>query len=198
MASNHHQVFSDMAEKACLTPASRGRVLFQIGKLLEKKSKDNALGKGGKSFWQDVAKSVTFNVNGETSVTIGASHRAGAFRHKGGVISAPGKGVLSRDRKFLTIPLPWCPKGKSTVDQYPRDSIGFARKKDGRMFMGVLEPTGKMIKRGKKAGSMRMKLKILWALKKSITLKPSPWWPNDSDVDWAIEKAFKRVSKGTV
>lgn len=199
MASNHRQVFSEMADKAGFSAAGKSRALNQIGKLLAEKAKKNAEDKGGKSFWQDVAKSVTWRMDGDSAVTVGASHGPGAFRHKGGVISAPGKGVgRYNERKFLTIPLPWCPKGKKTVDQWERKLIRFIKTRDGKRYMGVMEPSGGVISRGKNKGKPKMKFKALWALKKSVTLKPSPWWPEEPDVVKAIEKAIKRVSKGNI
>jgi hypothetical protein len=198
MASNHREVFSDMADKAGFSAAGKSRALNQIGKLLAEKAKKNAEGKGGKSFWQDVSKSVTWRIDGDSAVTVGASHGPGAFRHHGGVISAPGQGVGSYNRKFLTIPLPWCPSGKKTVDQWERKLIRFIKTRSGKRYMGVVEPTSGVILRGKNKGQPKMKFKALWALKKSVTLKPSPWWPEESDIDAVIEKAIKRVSKGNI
>jgi hypothetical protein len=187
-----------MADKAGFSTVGKARALNQVGKLLAAMAKDNAEAKGGKSFWQDVAKSVTWRVNGDSSVTVGASHGAGAFRHKGGVISAPGKGVGSYNRMFLTIPLPWCPKGKRTVDQWERKLIRFVKTSGGKRYMGVMAPSGGVISRGKRKGQPKMKFNALWTLKKSVTLKPSPWWPEEPDVVKVVEKAIKRVSKGNI
>ena len=92
--------------------------------------------------------------------------------HTGGV-------VKPKYRQYLAIPIDRKAKGI-----YPREYGGdlflLRRKQDGPNGRAYLAE-----KQGK-----RGKIKPLWVLKKSVTHKPRPWWPDEAAVTAAVEQFF--------
>lgn len=90
--------------------------------------------------------------------------------HTGGVIRP-------KERKYLAIPI-----DRSVKGMYPREYGGdlvFLRKKDegpnGRAYL---------------AKPMKRKVKPLWVLKRSVSQRPRPWWPDDTAVQAETERFF--------
>lgn len=91
--------------------------------------------------------------------------------HFGGVIRP-------KERKYLAIPV-----DRSVKGIYPREYGGdlvFLRRKDegpnGRAYL---------------AKPMKRKVKPLWVLKRSVTQRPRPWWPDEQEVRAVTETFFK-------
>lgn len=90
--------------------------------------------------------------------------------HTGGVIRP-------KERKYLAIPI-----DRSVKGMYPREYGGdlvFLRRKDegpnGRAYL---------------AKPMKRKVKPLWVLKRSVSQRPRPWWPDDTAVQAETERFF--------
>lgn len=193
--SKNERVFIDIARTAGLTPEAKSRVLSQTGSILAEKARANARAKGGKSFWGRIADSVLHKVDGQ-SVVVGSSDHIGAFKHDGGPISAPGKGVGAKKpaRKYLSIPLKACPKTKRDTGAWAKGILKLVTMR-GKTFLGRMVKAGGTISRGKNKGQPRKKFEALFILKKSVTHKAAPWWPSTTDAEAAIAKAVKRVSR---
>ena len=91
--------------------------------------------------------------------------------HFGGVIRP-------KERRYLAIPI-----DRSVRGMYPREYAGelilLRRKEDG--------PNG----RAYLAKPMKRKVKPLWVLKRSVTQRPRPWWPEDWEVREVTERFFE-------
>ena len=90
----------------------------------------------------------------------------------------PTGGVIRpKERKYLAIPI-----DRSVKGMYPREYGGdlvFLRRKDegpnGRAYL---------------AKPMKRKVKPLWVLKRSVSQRPRPWWPDDTAVQAETERFF--------
>lgn len=143
--------------------ASERRQLFAVIRAtMERSLKDAAIAKGGRSFWRDVADSVTGESDADSAI-VGATHPAAAIRQYGGTISAPGKGPLSTGADNLSIPVHPAAEGKS-----PREinNLFLAVRKDGAMFLfcRIGDDT-----------------ELFYVLKKSVEHPADPWLPSENE-----------------
>jgi len=83
--------------------ATRRAFLMRWGATVRKRAMENALAKGGRRLWRDIARSVNVQAIGPNGVQVGASHVAAAQKQYGGIIRAKGKAAGGAD--FLTIPI---------------------------------------------------------------------------------------------
>ena len=123
--------------------------------------KDAAIEKGGKSFWRDVANSVTGESDADSAI-VGATHPAAGIRQFGGTISAPGQGPMSTGAEHLAIPVDDRAKGKS-----PRFFNGIfcaERKRDGALFL---------------FRRLNGETELFYVLKDEVEHPADPWLPSD-------------------
>lgn len=89
---------------AIQTPENRRRFLMRWGARVRKLAIDNALAKGGRRFWREIARSINLEeISTEGGVLVGAAHVAAAQKQYGGIIKAKGKAAGGADA--LTIPI---------------------------------------------------------------------------------------------
>lgn len=92
--------------------------------------------------------------------------------HSGGV-------VKPKHRRYLAIPI-----DRKVKEIYPREYGGelfvLRRKQDGPNGRAYLAE-----KQGKRGN-----IKPLWVLKRSVTHKPRPWWPDEGAITAAVERFF--------
>ena len=152
-----------------LEKTSEKRELFAVIRTtMERSLKDSAEAKGGRSFWRELAGTVT-GESDEDSAIVGATHPAAAIRQEGGTISAPGKGPMSTGAKFLAIPVHPQAEGKS-----PRE------------INGLFRVANYLIK--DLAGG---ETELFYVLKKSVEHPADPWLPSDSETASELRAAAK-------
>jgi hypothetical protein len=137
----------------------------------------------GSGFWNDIADSANWEFSSGSDIIAGASHYAAGFKHRGGTVSAPGRGPGSRFSSWLTIPISNEAKGKNASD-FPRKKTFIARSKAGNLII-FRKPPKVSKKSRKRAGRAALSMinamapKPLFVLKKSVTVRPNPWFPED-------------------
>lgn len=80
----------------------QARFLMRWGARIRKVSKERAIGKGGRKFWREIARSINLIDNGRT-VEVQSTHRAAAQKQYGGAIEA--RGMSGGGADYLTIPI---------------------------------------------------------------------------------------------
>lgn len=143
-------------------PPQRKELFREIGRRVDKLAKNNAMAKGGRSFWGEIAKTVRFQAD-DSGVIVGATHYAAAHKHKGGTISAPGKGPESRNRKYLAIPIA---DESKRLDPGNMSGLFLGRSKGGNPILF------------KKIGD---EIKPMFLLRRSVKQKAYPWFPEPGD-----------------
>jgi hypothetical protein len=182
-------------------PASIKNLMRVIGIKMKLAVGDAARKKNpGSSFWDDIADSANWKFSSGSDIIVGASHYAAGFKHRGGTISAPGRGRGSRFSSYLTIPISDDARGKNASD-FPRSKTFIAKSKAGNLIIFRKPPKVAKAKR-KKAGRVAvsiidmMRPKPLFVLKKSVTQRAQPWFPDDdASVSEAIRSAGKEWMK---
>jgi hypothetical protein len=128
------------------------------GHAVARLAKRNAREKSeGGSFWKGIADSTQVTEVSNRGAIVESRHFAGAHKHFGGVIRA-------KAAKALTIPISDEARGKRASEF-----------KDGGRELFVAPGTSVL---GYSDGE---KFCGLFALRKSVTQKPEPWWPSDSE-----------------
>jgi hypothetical protein len=127
----------------------------------------NALGKSkGGVFWKGIADQTKITAADDNGATVECLHFAGAHKHLGGVIKA-------RNVRALTIPIAPEAKGKRAAEF-----------EQGGRKLFVAPGTNVL---GYSDGS---KFCGLFVLVKSVTQKPQPWWPGNTEVfDLGLKEA---------
>lgn len=148
------------------SPQQRMSLFRAVGSRVARKARDNARAKGGKSFWAQIASSVSYRA-GSDQVVVGAAHYAAGHKETGGTISAPGKGPMSRNAKSLAIPINPISYGKN-----PGDFNGLFKAKN-ILFMKVGDG-----------------IIPLFVLKKSVFQKAYPWFPQGEELNAVMKKAI--------
>lgn len=82
---------------------NEARFVMRWGTRIRKMAIETAIGKGGRSFWRKLARSINLVQQGQ-GATVEATHVAAAQKQFGGPIRAKGKSAGGADA--LTIPLP--------------------------------------------------------------------------------------------
>lgn len=165
---------------------SGGRALArEVAKAVGRAAQAGARAQGGRSFWGSVARSVNAESPDDTAqgALVGATHVAGAHKQFGGVIAAPGQGVGSLKREFLTIPV-----GKARDNRW---SVDDAKTKGGYVLFRVKAKSGKMLIFGYRSGLKTRKLELLFVLKKSVMQRAYPWWPQGADLARAVDGGIR-------
>lgn len=128
----------------------------QVVKFARRNARTNS--KGG-DFWKGIAGQTKITAADNSGATVECLHFAGAHKHFGGVIRARNAGAL-------TIPLP----GREAEGKRAAEFTAGGR----QLFVA---PGTSVL--GYSDGS---KFCGLFALRKAVTQKPEPWWPEDNTV----------------
>lgn len=157
-----------------LEKPQRKRLFSLLGMALKKKARANAREHShGGQFWPSIADSVGYRSDTD-GVIVGAMHEAAAQKQLGGTIEAPGKGPGAKGAKALTIPIDDRAKGLSAGELNSR----------WRLFR--LPGTNVL------AANIDGQTVGMYALVKSVTQKPEPWFPDEGDVNRSISKAIRQ------
>ena len=169
------------------------RILNRIGDVVEQDAKGNALMKPGRSFWRDMAKSVSKTSEpGDGTVTVGSDHEAAAQKQFGGVISAPGKGPGALGARMLTIPVGEARENRwNTRDAAEKFNLFLARS-GGRCIL-----FGRLRDRLWKGGGGQDEPRPLFVLKKRVSQQPDKWFPEGAQLERAVAKGIEDYRKLT-
>lgn len=128
--------------------------LMRWGNAIAKEARDTTRGKGGKSFWRQIAAATRVKAVGPDTVEIANWHIAGAQKQYGGTITA-------KNAKALTIPITEEAKRKRVADFTMGGRVLFVPK--GTSVLGYADDAG---------------FHALYVLRKSVTQKADPWFPD--------------------
>lgn len=163
------------------------KALSKVGASVSETAKQSARAKGGRRFWAEVARSVSYQkMAGADAVQVGATHVAAAQKQFGGVISAPGRGEGATGAKWLTIPV-----------GVARERRLSARKASETYSLFLVKSkAGKRLLFGTKKAKKRNKIsELLFVLKKSVTQKADPWFPEGATLQSAISRGIENYLK---
>lgn len=168
------QIQSNTAERALLALAARmgptglQRFMLRWAVGTKAKAQRNALTKGGRRLWREIARSVNVAEVSTAGARILTTHPAAAQKQFGGPISAPGKGPWAKGAQSLAIPL----SGSPAEGRMPGEFKGLFRIPGTNVLAQAIGARGS---RG---------LRILFALvKRTKPQKASPWWPETAVVN---------------
>lgn len=154
-----------------MAPPQQMRTLLQWGALVKAEAQRTAIGKGGRKFWREIARSVNIRSAAE-AVYVESNHYAAAQMQYGGDISAPGKNSES-PAKALTIPIKGSPAEGRRASEFSQKLFTLKSAGSGDAeYIGVLgynEGTGK-----------DARFVPLFILRKRVRGHKSPWWPTDA------------------
>lgn len=143
----------------------RTRFFVRWGARVRKRAIENALGKGGRHLWRQIARSVNIEGASADGVTILTRHVAAAQKQYGGVIRARGKAAGGADA--LTIPIADEAQGQTAA----KFALG------GRKLFALGNVLGYSEDSGEFHG--------LFALvRETKPQRASPWWP---EPEWVEE-----------
>lgn len=127
---------------------------------IARKAQANALAKGGRNFWREIARDVrVFSVSNDGAV-VGCSHVAAAQKQFGGTIRAKNAGAL-------TIPIAPEAKGRRASEFLTADRKLFVLPGSNGV-LGYADTSG---------------FHALYVLRASVTQKADPWWPTDAEIE---------------
>lgn len=158
------------------------RFMVQWGAGVKRKAQINALAKGGRKFWREVARSVNVVSASATSVIVNTTSPGGAHKQTGGAISAPGKGPWAKGAAALTIPTHENPQ----PDRMAGEWKGIFRIPGTNVLARALGA------RGAKG------LQILFVLvQRTKEQKADKWWPETAYVNrLGMKLALNMLAKG--
>jgi len=156
-----------------LAPEQQQGFLLAWGRAVAVQAQRNALAKGGRRLWRDLARSVNVRTLGPDGVEVFSSHVAAAQKQFGGPIEAPGKGPGSHGASMLTIPIRGSRAEGKTVAEFEAggDKLFVLGKQDGERG-GILCATG--------ADGAPEHLFIL--TKRTKPQRAQPWFPDDKTI----------------
>ena len=142
------------------------RFLMRWGTRVRKTAMETAIGKGGRRFWREVARSINL-VERSKEVTVEATHVAAAQKQFGGVIEAKGK--AGGGAEALTIPITEEAEGQSAAKFVAAGLQLFAIKSDsGNAVLGY---------------SREGEFVALFALvRRTKPQRPDPFFPEDGEI----------------
>ena len=140
------------------------RFLKIWGASVAKSARANARSRG-RNFWETIAKSVAVDEVSETSVTVGASREA--------VHKQYGGDIVAKNKSALTIPIADEAKGKTAgeLEMGGRELFVVNGFKSDPNTIGILGYSPRY-------GEFRP----LFALRKKVTQKAEPWFPDEAEV----------------
>lgn len=174
-----------------MTAPARLTLFRAIGQALKQEARAGANGrhmtakspsrKGG-GFWAKIRDSVNYEATAD-GVTVGSAHYAATHKQFGGTISAPGKGAGSTGAKMLTIPISDKSRGY-TVGQLTNRYLIF-RLPETNILAGIKKTKKELTGTGKGATN---EMVMLFVLKKRVTQKAEPWFPDEAKAARAISQ----------
>ena len=136
------------------------------GQMVAQKAAANARSKGGRSFWDELARAVSVSWGpDEAIVYIKGDDRARQGAHK-----QYGGEIRPKQAKALAIPIDDMVKGKRPAEMAV-NNLFIAPKSASGDTAGVL---------GYSTGG---KFRPLFVLRKKVTQQPDPWWPTEKEVE---------------
>jgi hypothetical protein len=143
-----------------------------------------AIGKGGRRFWRDLARSIFAERDGGSAAVVGASHPAAAQKQYGGRIHAKGKSGGGAD--VLTIPLDSAPEARGrrakefSLSGLKLFALGM---EDGRGVLGYTDKDGEF--------------KALYALVRQTKRQTAdPFMPSESEIsDYGLDEAQRLIER---
>lgn len=147
-----------------LTTSEQMRTLLQWGAMVRKKAQENAIEKGGRRFWRDIARSTNVREVSASSVQVASDHVAAAQKQYGGTIAAPGK-QSEHPAQALTIPFPGSIAEGHRASEFGQD-LFILKSKKGKAILGFAQDK---------------KFVPLFILTKSVSQRASPWFPSDQE-----------------
>lgn len=143
---------------------------------IAKMASANARAKGGRHFWQDIAKNCRTRSVTETSAEVYSDKPGASLRQFGGTI-VPVKA------KALTIPISPEAEGKTAREFSAGGKALFKIKGNGGN--GILA-----------YADSHGQLHALFALRTRVYQKPDPWWPNDEEIaNIGLAEAQRMIDK---
>lgn len=168
-------------------PDRMRQMLACIGQAVKNAAVAAARAKGGRRFWQDVANSVASRQVGD-AVIVGATHVAARFKQFGGLISAPGRGPGSLHRKALAIPL------EAAREHRGWNAEDF-RTHGWELFKLPKGGGDRSVLMGRDTNKRKPVVVPLFALRKSVTQKPDPWFPAGDALSRAAAEGMRLYRK---
>lgn len=151
------------------------------GQRVAKQARSNARAKGGRHFWQDLARSVRVAAVSADAVSVHTSHVAAAQKQFGGVIEA-------KNKRALTIPVSDEAKGKRASEFEGGGRDLFVLETDGSNpdTIGLL------------GYSDDDQFHALFVLRRRTRPQAAdPWWPETADVQaMGLQEAAGWVQRG--
>ena len=138
--------------------------LLRWGQRVAITARNAARGKGGRRFWNDVARSVRVNAVSATAVTVGSNHVAAAQKQFGGEI----RPVNAAAR---TIPIADEAEGKRAGEFALGGRRLFVLDRDAGDTVGIL------------GYSDNDRFHPLFVLRRRVVQRPDPWFPEGREVE---------------
>ena len=162
--------FSELAELPRAIPMEP--VFQAFGTLVKREARRNAMAKGGRGFWLQVADRTRVAEVSADSVTVVNDHVAAAQKQFGGPIAA-------RNRKALAIPVDPMARGRRPSEF--TQPLKVVRTKRGASLLGYEE--------GRGAGRRFVALYAL--VKRTRPQRPDPFWPTPERARELAEEAAR-------
>lgn len=150
-----------------LDPEGSGRYLLQWGAATRRSAQRNALAKGGRRFWKDMARSVRIAAAGPRQVDVVSDHVAAAQKQFGGPIVA--KGSAAGGAEMLTIPI--------SVESEGRRASEFTDA--GEELVAIYPPS--MGDKGLLGWRHSDWFEPLFLLTEEVDQEAEPWWPTERE-----------------
>lgn len=144
------------------------------GQMVAQKAAANARSKGGRSFWDELARAVSVSWDHTGAVV----YIKGDDRARKGAHKQYGGEIRPKQAKALAIPIDDMVRGKRPAEMAV-NNLFIAPKSASGDTAGVL---------GYTAGG---KFRPLFVLRKKVTQQPDPWWPTAKEVEALGETAAK-------
>lgn len=163
-----------------LGPRSLQRFLLQWGVGTKAKAQRNAMSKGGRRLWREIARSVAVDEVSASGVRVRSTHPAAAQKQYGGAISAPGKGPWAKGAASLAIPL----SGSPAEGRMPGEFKGLFRLPGTNVLAmkatsAFRDRSGRYVKRDKANPIVAMFVIV----KRTKEQRAYPWWPEAAFVN---------------
>lgn len=163
-----------------LGPRKLSAFLLQWGVGTKAKAQTNAIAKGGRRLWREIARSVAVDQVSNDGVRVRATHPAAGHKHKGGPIEAPGKGPWAKGAQSLAIPL----SGSPAEGRMPGEFKGMFRLPGTNVLAikatnAMRDRSGRYIRRDKANPIVAMFVLV----KKTKPQRANPWWPENAYVN---------------
>ncbi len=163
-----------------VTLADATPLLTVWGQRVAKQARETARGRGGRRFWNDVARSVQVREVGPETVQVKAAHIAAAQKEFGGEIRPV-------NAKALTIPVSEEARGKRASEFESGGRKLFV------LNLGKDTDTVGLLGYAERDGSFH----ALFVLRARVVQKAEPWWPTGAEIlEMGYAEAERWAAKG--